>query len=366
MYLAARGVARCMQQRLRGVCSGTRLSPRPRPESYAGSIAKEAERVGYIRWIVSSEEDGTRLDRFIKRQSPALPPGLIQRLIRQRSVLVDDERAERNAQAVREGMVVRFPGHVKLGLTRGKKKPKLDDISLAEVDKVKSWVLFKDARCVVLDKPSGLPTQGGSRVGRSLDELVEGLGGGRYFLVHRLDKETSGCIVVARDVGAAGLLAEMFKAGGIGKIYWGLTKGVPKKEWGVIKQEVGGKNAVTEYRVIDTVGKQFAWVELIPRTGRKHQLRRHCAEALGTPLVGDARYGDKMEEGLGGQGLECLGEPGLHLVARMIKFPKLTQNGGGGKRRKQANSTGNVTVTAPLPPHMKQSWKRFGLNEALA
>lgn len=331
------------------------------------SIAPEVEAHGYVAWCVPAPEDGTRLDRFIKRKAPGLPPGLIQRLIRQRRILVGEKPANRNAHPVHTGDVVRFPGHVKLGLSRGKKKPPPDDVSLAEAEVVRTWELFRDARCVVLNKPTGLPTQGGNADGRHLEALLPGLGTGRYFLVHRLDKDVSGAIVVARDVGAAGILSEAFRNGAVNKTYWGLIAGVPRTEKGMIDIPIDGRKALTKFRIIDAVEKVFSWVELEPKTGRKHQLRIHCAEGLGAALVGDEKYGSRASEVEEG-GLECLSNPGLHLMSRKIEFPRMTQVGsGGGKRaRRKPHDAQIISVTAPLPPHMKYTWKRFGFNERLA
>lgn len=327
--------------------------------------------VTHVLWDVSEVDDGTRLDRFIKRKAPGLPPGLIQRLIRQRSVLVRSVPAIRNAHPVRTGDVVTFPGHIKLGLSRGKKKPPADDVSLAESVIVKKWVLFRDARCIVLDKPAGLPTQGGSGVGaRHLEALLPGIGTGRYWLVHRLDREVGGAMVVARDVGAAGLLAEHFRSRLVRKTYWALVKGNVKEKSGFVDVPIDGKRSRTDYRVVQRVDNKFAWLQLSPRTGRKHQLRIHCADGLGAPIVGDGKYG---HEGTGipeGGGLECLMEPGLHLFSRRVEFPRLTQQmSGGGKRARRpsrGDDTSMIEVTAPLPPHMKDTWKRFGLNESFA
>lgn len=331
------------------------------------TIAPEAEAQGYVSWHVPAPEDGTRLDRFIKRKAPGLPPGLIQRLIRQRRILVGEKAANRNAYPVYKGDVVRFPGHVKLGLSRGKKKPLPNEISLAEAEVVRTWELFRDARCVVLNKPIGLPTQGGSANGRHLEALLPGLGTGRYFLVHRLDKDVSGALAVARDVGAAGLLSEAFRNGAVNKTYWGLIAGAPSTKEGVIDIPIDGKKALTKFRVIDAVEKVFSWVELKPQTGRKHQLRIHCAEGLEAALVGDEKYGSRSVEPEEG-GLECLGDPGLHLMSRKIEFPRMTQVGsGGGKHaRRKEHDARIISVTAPLPPHMKYTWKRFGFNERLA
>lgn len=312
--------------------------------------------VAPVLWRVSPVEDGSRLDRFVKRRAPGLPPGLIQKQIRQRRVLINSESAIRNAAPVYSGDVVRFPGDIKLGLNRRKKKPKDNDVSLAEAEIIRSWVLHRDARCAVLDKPPGLPVQAGG--GRCLEDLLCGIGSGRYWLVHRLDKEVSGAIIVARDVGAAGLIAEAFRSRTVSKRYWALVTGKVNGKEGTINSPIDEKKAVTRWRVMQRLDNQFTWLELEPRTGRKHQLRIHCADVLGAPILGDHRYGPENGKG------ESF-YSGLHLVSKNISFPRMTQVGGGGKRSKRGKPSGLVSVTAPLPPHMKDTWKRFGLDEKI-
>lgn len=355
-----------------------------------------------VFWVVPSTEDGCRLDRFIKRRAPGLSAGLIQRLIRQRKIGVNSETANRNKWELYTDDVVRFPGDIKLGFTRGKQKPPADDISLAEATAVRSWLLHRDARSAVLNKPAGLPVvprgpsfvnplvlrrearkspdkrirvgQGTGPLGtddnRCLQDLLYGLGEGHYWLVHRLDKDVSGAIVIARDVGAAGLLAEYFRTRMVQKTYWALVQGWVKHKVGNIQIEIDGKRAYTGFRVIHRIDRSYAWVELYPRTGRKHQLRIHCAEGLGCPIVGDSQYGPKIEtvdDGFGNVFESITASSGLHLMSRNIKYPILTESSVGAKRRKKANAiTRFVDVSAPLPSHMKDTWKRLGLNEGMA
>lgn len=343
-------------------------------DSASDSEQKIPISVAPVHWTVDAAEDGSRLDRFIKRRAPGLPPGLIQRLIRQRRVYVNGSLANRNALPVAAGAEIKFPGDIKLGLSRGKKKPASTDVSLAESDLVKSWVLYRDARCVVLNKPAGLASQGGSYVGhRHVEALLPGLGSGRYWLVHRLDQEVSGAMVVARDVGAAGLLAEHFRQRRVQKTYWALVLGRPKEQSGLIELPIDGKPARTKYRVIQNLDRKSAWLELQPHTGRKHQLRIHCAYGLGTPILGDGRFGDWSETSGQSHGLHSLLatdrdalQCGLHLTARSLEFPRLTQQqSGGGARAKKNFPRSNenlVKVQATLPPHMNNTWRRLGLN----
>lgn len=369
----------------------------PPPPSLAGSEGQP------VRWTVASTEDGSRLDRFIKRRAPGVPPGLIQKLIRQKKVHVNLNAANHNSFKVYEGDEIRFPGHVKLGLSRRNRKPPKDDVSLAEAHIVQSWVLHRDARAAVINKPAGLPvspagpsfvnpkllaqelrqSSGDSkRVGegsgplgidssRCLQDLLCGLGSGRYWLVHQLDKEVSGAVVVARDVGAAGLLAEFFRSRLIRKTYWALVYGAVPNGSGSVQTPIDGKLAYTAYRVIERVDKAYTWLALYPRTGRKHQLRIHCADGLGCPIVGDMKYtnsddnsytedhndDDNLFEGLVPGG-------GLHLLSRRIEYPILTIPSVGARVKKVIPKK-YVGVTAPLPPHMRDTWKRLGLLEAI-
>lgn len=370
----------------------------PPPPCLAGSEGQP------VRWTVPSTEDGSRLDRFIKRRAPGVPPGLIQKLIRQRKVDVNLGAANSNAFKVYEGDEIRFPGDVKLGLSRRNRKPPKDDVSLAEAHIARSWVLHRDARATVLNKPAGLPVspagpssvnpvllakeskrssgapirvgQGSGPLGidpsRCLQDLLCGLGSGRFWLVHQLDKEVSGAIVVARDVGAAGLLAEFFRSRMIRKTYWALVHGPVRNGTGTVQTPIDGKLAYTAYRVIERVGKTYTWLALYPRTGRKHQLRIHCANGLGCPIVGDTKYCND-DDGLSGtesyddgegmfEGLVPAG--GVHLLSRRIEYPMLTVPSVG-NRRKKVIPKRYVGVTAPLPPHMRDTWKRLGLLEKL-
>jgi 23S rRNA pseudouridine955/2504/2580 synthase len=216
---------------------------------------------------------------------------------------------------------------------------------------------------LVLNKPSGLATQGGSGISEHVDGILDLLGFGkkqRPRLVHRLDRDTSGVLVVARTVPAAAALSESLRRRDAVKVYWALTKGVPKASRGTIKSALakeavgreekmaevagdaeGAKAAVTEYAVIGTAGQDFAWVAARPVTGRTHQIRVHLA-SLGTPVVGDFKYG--------GAGVRGRGEIDnkLHLHARSIDIAH--------------PDGGRLQAMAPLPPHMLKSWKLLGFD----
>ncbi len=220
-------------------------------------------------------------------------------------------------------------------------------------------MLYRDEFAIVLNKPPGLAVQGGSGTERHLDGLLDALrfdGAERPRLVHRLDRDTSGALVIARTGAAAAFLTRAFRDKAARKIYWAIVVGLPKPDEGRIGLPLAktpgrggervrpdpddGKHAVTYYRVIESAGERASWLALLPVTGRTHQLRAHCA-AIGTPILGDGKYGAAAAH--------IAGVPGsrrLHLHAREIAIP-LPQGGA-------------LRVTAPLPPHMRETWNFFG------
>ena len=301
------------------------------------------------RWHVTPYEDGSRLDRFIKRRAPSLPKSLIQKQIRKRLVDINEESVTSNSAAVQAGDVVQLSGNLNLCETVPDPDPKENILLLPP-----PFVLYYDARCIVLNKPPGLQVQAGRK--HSLEDALQRLGIGKCRLVHRLDKDVSGAIVVARDVGAAGLLSEAFRERKVRKIYIALVRGSVHDSHGTICDSLDGKTAVTVWNVVHRLRNGLTWMELEPRTGRKHQLRRHCAHVLKTPILGDTRYGsnDVMEN-----------SHGLHLCSRFLSFRKLPTTGGGSKRSQRSDGNGIVSVVAPLPLHMKESWSKFDLNDTL-
>ena len=228
---------------------------------------------------------------------------------------------------------------------------------------MESLVVHRDSSVLVINKPSGLASQGGSGIREHVDGLLDYLAFGkkqRPRLVHRLDRDTSGVLVVARSVPAAAALGESLRRRDAQKIYWALTKGVPKRAHGTIRSTLakelvgrdekvtevdeyaeGARHAVTEYAVIATAGQEFAWVAVKPVTGRMHQIRVHLA-SLGTPIVGDFKYGGATARGRGEV------ENKLHLHARTIDIAH--------------PDGGRLRVKAPLPAHMLRSWKLFGFD----
>jgi 23S rRNA pseudouridine955/2504/2580 synthase len=315
---------------------------------------------------VEDDEAGLRLDRWFKRHYPALGHGPLEKLLRTGQVRVDGKRAHA-ADRIEAGQTIRIPPQIQAEASRAPPLPQ--ETSLNENDRkfIQGLVIYEDLSVFVLNKPSGLATQGGSGVSRHIDGMLDGLQGKkrqRPRLVHRLDRDTSGVIVVARTLPAAAALSESLRRRDARKIYWALTKGVPKPRRGTIKlalaKEAGfgqhgrdermapadvgdtdAKAATTHYAVMGTAADQFAWVALKPVTGRTHQLRAHMAY-LGTPIIGDFKYGGEKAKGLGAL------EDRLHLHARLVDIAH--------------PEGGRLRASAPLPPHMERAWRLFGFD----
>jgi 23S rRNA pseudouridine955/2504/2580 synthase len=306
---------------------------------------------------VSADEADIRLDRWFKRHFPDLGHGHLQKLLRTGQVRVDGKRADA-ATRLEAGQAIRIPPlnvpAEAVGAPRAKPAPVISD---KEIAALQARVLYKDDDVIAIDKPAGLAVQGGTGTSKHLDAMLDALRFGsaeRPRLVHRLDKDTSGVLVLARTVFAASRLAEIFRGRDARKIYWAVTVGVPKpyqgkidlalaKEGGshgerVATDEDDGKKAVTFYSVLENAGKQAAFVALWPRTGRTHQLRVHMA-AIGTPILGDGKYAGQ-DAFLPGAEVPRQ----LHLHARRLIIPH--------------PRTGKpIDVTAPLPEHMLATWK---------
>jgi 23S rRNA pseudouridine955/2504/2580 synthase len=304
---------------------------------------------------VAGEDGSVRLDRWFKRHYPALGHGHLEKLLRTGRVRVDGKRAHSSDRIV-PGQVIRLPplDQMTVPATQAARQASPSDEAM-----LRDTVLHRDDAVIVLNKPPGLAVQGGSGTERHLDGLLDALRFGsqvRPRLVHRLDKETSGVLVLARTAAAAAFLARAFREKTTRKVYWAIVVGLPKPLQGRIDLPLAklpgregervradaedGKRAVTHYRVVDSVGTRASWVALLPITGRTHQLRAHCA-AIGTPILGDAKYGAAAAH--------LAGVPGgkrVHLHARALSIPHPLG--------------GSLRVTAPLPRHMRQSWEFFG------
>jgi 23S rRNA pseudouridine955/2504/2580 synthase len=308
-------------------------------------------------FTVSEDDDGIRLDRWFKRHLPEVNFNLVSRWARTGQLRLGGKRAV-PGDRVEAGQEIRVPP-LDQAPTRTRPQPRREPLTADEEQFVREMVIFEDPGAYVLNKPPGLATQGGTKTHQHLDRLLDGLADdrGRPKLVHRLDKDTSGALLVARTARSAGHFAKAFSGRTAKKVYWALVVGVPEPEQGTIdaplaKQpgtggekmhvdEEHGLPAKTRWRVIDRAGNRAAWVELQPLTGRTHQLRAHMA-ALGHPIVGDAKYGGAEAFLTGGVSRK------LHLHARRIRI--------------DAPDGGKIDVTAELPPHFAESLATLGFD----
>jgi 23S rRNA pseudouridine955/2504/2580 synthase len=308
---------------------------------------------------VARDEDGMRLDRWFARHFPQLGFGRLQKLIRNGEVRVDKGRVQTSTRLA-PGQVVRIPP---VDDPDAQKPVKVRD---EDANLLRSLVLYEDDELYVFNKPYGLAVQGGSGTFRHIDGMLKSLPNKRGEaprLVHRLDRDTSGCLVVAKTHAAASHFGAVFRSRSARKIYWAVVAGNPSPRQGEIscflaKQKTtdgeqmvvvpngtpGAQHSMSYYSITDTASRRFAWVTLKPVTGRTHQLRVHMAQ-LGTPILDDPRYFNIENY----QPAEGIGE-GLHLHARRIALPLRS-----GKR---------LDISAPLPPHMQQTFDALGFDAA--
>ncbi|MDE8347271.1 MAG: RluA family pseudouridine synthase [Acidocella sp.] len=307
------------------------------------------------QYDVTDPEADTRLDRFLKRQIEGLNQSIIQKLLRTGKIRVNGARAEANTR-LNAGDSVLVPD-----LTPPREMPKTRHVMVMDahaISDLEAMILYRDDAIIVLNKPAGLPAQGGKGIAVHLDGMLDALrfdGTERPKLVHRLDRDTSGVLLLARGVKAASKLAAAFRGRDVEKTYWALLWGVPDVLAGridlpLVRVESGGSSraepagrkdpaalkAVTDYKIIDYAGKRFALAQLNPQTGRMHQLRAHML-ALGTPILGDAAYGAAFADGFAAQ---------LHLHARRLSLPH--------------PDGGALTIEAPLPKHMRDAFTHLG------
>jgi 23S rRNA pseudouridine955/2504/2580 synthase len=319
---------------------------------------------------IDPDDDGARLDRWFKRHYPHVTHTLLEKLLRKGEVRLDGKRAKA-ADHIAAGQVMRLPPQVIHAKPPQKQKPDEAEpkhlLATKDMGSLADRILYMDKQVIVIDKPPGLATQGGSGLTKHVDGMLDSLQyekPTRPKLVHRLDRDTSGVLLIARTALAASGLSASLALRDTSKVYWALTRGVPKQKNGVVKGalakegghgprgrdermamaeegEEGAKFSLTEYAVMATAGTEFAWVAARPITGRTHQIRVHLA-SLGTPIVGDFKYG--------GTDARAKGEIAdkLHLHARSIDIGR--------------PDGGRLQATAPLPPHMVKSWKLLGFD----
>ena len=306
---------------------------------------------------IAPEDGDQRLDRWFRRHYPGLGHGRLEKLLRTGQIRVNGKRA-RAGTRLAAGDRVRVPPLPEPSEARGCRPAPPDE---ADAAMVRAAVLYRDDDVIALDKPPGLAVQGGSRVRRHLDGMLDAL---RFDaaeaprLVHRLDRDTSGVLLLARHAAAARSLATLFRSRALRKLYWALVTGVPRPAQGridaplakrqagagerMVAMAEGGLRAVTDYALVEAAGRRLAWLALMPRTGRTHQLRAHTAQVFGHPIVGDGKYG--------GEGAFPTGfEPRLHLHARALELPRP------GRRAP-------LVLSAPLPPHMAAAWRFLGFD----
>lgn len=304
---------------------------------------------------VAEGEAGMRLDRWFRAHYPALGHGELEKLLRKGNIRVNGARAK-SSRRLEAGEVVRVPPLAdKAAAPTAGGAPRRED-----AEYLKRITLYEDADILALNKPFGLAVQGGTKTRRHIDGMLAALekNGERPRLVHRLDRDTGGLLLLAKTRLAAATLGSSLQRRDVDKTYWALVVGAPELRQGTIDLAIAkrmvrdeervvaadgedAKTAVTDFQVIDEATPVAAFLALRPRTGRTHQLRVHCA-AMGTPIVGDGKYGGKAAQ------LEGVA-PELHLFCRSMSFahPKT------GKR---------MTLTAPLTGHMLDTWKFFGFN----
>lgn len=321
-----------------------------------------------IRLIpVKQDDDGQRLDRWLKRVAPDLPYVLAQKLMRKGAIRVNGKRAKPDTRLA-AGQEVKIPPFETSGIKSQKNKRK---ITQEDILFMRSLVIYEDKDVIALNKPYDLATQGGTNTKRHIDGLLDVFKdkeGTRPKLVHRLDKETSGVLLLAKSSKAARELGTLFKSKDVKKIYWAVTSPTPEAYEGAIKapihksggnyekmviDEEEGKYALTEYTVLENAGRETAFVAFWPRTGRTHQIRVHASQALGCSIIGDGKYkavkddeSKRIDADLEGMRLAKR----LHLHARRIILPHPLERGK------------TLDITAPLCPELVKSWKSLGFN----
>ncbi len=312
---------------------------------------------------VTADEADIRLDRWLRRHV-GLPQSAVQKLCRIGRVRVDGRRAEA-ATRLAPGQAVSVP------TTRAATPKPRAEIEPAAASELQGSVIYRDEQVIAINKPPGLPVQGGPGITRHLDGLLDALRFGapdRPRLVHRLDRDTSGLLLLARTPGVAAKLAAAFRGRDVEKTYWAVVARRPVPPEGRIDlplRRLGGARgeriapaepddpeaarAITDFRTLDHAGK-IGWLELRPLTGRTHQLRVHCI-ALGAPILGDVKYAEPDQNGAFGAIVAGL-STALHLHARRLRLPD--------------PAGGILELEADLPAHMRETFRTLGFTAAAA
>ena len=323
---------------------------------------------------VAPGDAGQRLDRWLRRMFPHLQQGAIEKMCRKGELRVDGGRVKASTR-LEPGQSVRIPPLPESGPPQPRAAARVSD---ADARMIRDCVIYRDDHIIALNKPPGLPTQGGSKQTRHVDGLAEALRFGRDEkprLVHRLDKDTSGILLLARSRSVASDLTAAFRHRATRKIYWAAVAGVPSPRMGTVRFGLvkapghgargegekmhcilpdavdatdGAKRATTDYAVLSALARRAAWVAMVPVTGRTHQLRAHMAE-IGHPIIGDGKYGGSGQENMGeGWGAQLGGEISrkLHLHARFLRLEHPVTGAA-------------LTLTAALPAHMRHTWDTF-------
>jgi 23S rRNA pseudouridine955/2504/2580 synthase len=311
---------------------------------------------------VTDDEAEIRLDRWLRRHFPVLTQGMIQKLCRTGQIRVDGKRVEA-ATRLAPGQSVRIPP-----LPEGPPPtPPPAPLDPATERELQDMILYMDDSLIAVNKPHGLPVQGGPGITRHLDAMMDGFRHGaldKPRLVHRIDMDTSGLLLFARTPGMAAKMAAAFRGRDVQKTYWAVVVGRPQRQEGRIeiplvkfgglrggervaaaeKGEEGATFAITEFLVRDAAARKMAWLELAPLTGRTHQLRVHCA-SMATPILGDRMYGGEIAR------VDGFAEK-LHLHARRLVFPH--------------PQGGVLELEADLPPHMRETFRLLGFQAPTA
>lgn len=314
---------------------------------------------------VGKDDAGIRLDRWFRNHFPHITHGYLQKLLRSGQVRVDSKRCEGSDRLV-PGSHVRVPKVIRSigNAADGSRKP-ANRTSPADQAFIESLILYEDDEVLVLNKPFGIAVQGGTGTRRHIDGLLAGMVvrfGDRPRLVHRLDRDTTGVLLVAKTRGTASRLGKVFQSRSAHKTYWAVVKGVPKPPQGKITaplvkaagpegdrirraepgEQAEAMHATTHYSVVDRITNRASWVSLKPVTGRQHQLRAHMA-IIGHPIMADNKYNfsaDQLSENI---------DPKLHLHARRLVLP-------------HPSGKGRIDVTAPLPDHMRKTFELLGFD----